>query len=401
MKNLWLVARNVYGRRVRSGSFLLLTIGLPLIMLVAAAVPILQLSREVDGRVAVVNQAESLTIPSAVSVDNRQIDVVTYADEDEARKAIAEQAVDGYLLIPSGFPEERPTYYGLDEPGISTESALAQVLQRGMAPAEPEWVYWRLDNTAIVSYQGLDGSRVDEGFGLIVWVATPAVLALMYVLAVFTGASQMGGALLQERDERSLEIVITSIKPSELVLGKVLGFSLVSLTQIAIWTLGGALAIVVYLSSRQVPLAVHLPWGAIIWAAGLGIPTYLLFALTGAGLGVVAGEGTQGRQLAGVLGFLGMAPIWLIGLIVQQPSGTLAVALTLFPFSATSVALFRMVLSEVPSWQLVGSLAISLVCLAITSWVLTRLFRTVMLLTGERSSLTTIWRAIRQSGGAS
>ncbi|MGA9531950.1 MAG: ABC transporter permease [Anaerolineales bacterium] len=401
MRALFLIASNVYRRRIRSGSFLLLTFGLPLIMLVAAAVPILQLSKETNSVLAVVDQTGELKIPPEISIDDRSIDVVTYPDEAQARQATSAGELEGYLLIPADFPVERPIYYGLEEPGISTESGLAQVLQRAIAPGQPDWVYYRLDNAAVVSYQALDGSRVDEGFGLIVWVATPAVLALMYVLAVFTGAGQMGGALIQERDERALEMVITSIRPAELVLGKVLGFSLVSLTQLAVWTAGGVGAVLLYLFSRQEPIALHLPWTAIFWGLALGLPSYLLFAFTGAGLGIVAGEGTQARQLSGVLGFLGMAPVWLLGLVVQQPGGTLAVGLTLFPFSATSIALFRMVLSAVPTWQLWTSLAITLVCLLISGWVLTRLFRTVMLLTGQRASISSLWRAARESGGAS
>jgi ABC-2 type transport system permease protein len=399
MRALRLVAGNVYRRRIRSGSFLLLTFGLPLIMLIGAAIPILQLSRGSGNSVAVVNLAEGLVMPSTVSVEDREIDVATYADEDDARRAISEEQIEGYLLIPPGFPGERPVYYGQGSPGVSTESALAQVLQRAIAPGEPEWVYARLDNMAVVSYQALDGSRVDEGIGLIVWVGTPAALALMYVLAVFTGAGQMGGALIQERDERSLEMIITSIRSSELVFGKVLGLTLVSMTQLAIWTLGGAGAVLLYLLSQQQPIALRLPWAAIFWALALGVPSYLLFAFTGAALGIVAGEGTQGRQLAGVLGFLGMAPIWLIGVMVQQPAGTLAIALTLFPFTATSIALFRMVLSDVPTLQLLASLAITIVSVGFSGWVLTRLFRTVMLLSGQRASLKTMWRAIRQSGG--
>lgn len=401
MKALFLIASNVYRRRIRSGSFLLLTFGLPLIMLVAAAVPILQLSKETGGVLAVVDQTGELKIPSSVSTEDRSIEVLTFADEAQARQAISDGELAGYLLIPAGFPDDSPTYYGLEDPGISTEDGLAQVLQRAIAPGQPDWVYYRLDNAAVVSYQALDGSRVDEGFGLIVWVATPAVLALMYALAVFTGAGQMGGALIQERDERALEMVITSIRPSELVLGKVLGFSLVSLTQLAIWAAAGVGAVLLYLFSRPEPVAVQLPWTAIFWALALGVPSYLLFAFTGAGLGIVAGEGTQARQLSGVLGFLGLAPFWLIGLVVQQPAGTLAVALTLFPLSATSIALFRMVLSAVPTWQLASSLVITLVCLLLSGWVLTRLFRTVMLLSGQRPSISSLWRTVRQSGGAS
>jgi ABC-2 type transport system permease protein len=400
MRRLLLVAVTAYKRRIRSGSFLLLTIGLPLLMLVASAVPILRLSRQSPKDIGILNMDSGLDFPAAVQADGRTVTLIQFDSESQAEQATRGGRVQGYLEVPSNYPSEQPVYHALEDPSIQTESVMADALRHALAPNEAEWVYQRLDDPAVYSFQALGGGRVQAGVGLIVWIATPAVLAIMFVLAVFTGASQMGGILLQERDERAMEMLVTSMKPSELVLGKVVGITLVSMTQLAIWSLGAAGALLLILYSQESSVVLRIPWGAVGWALILGVPSYLLYAVTGAGLGILAGEGAQARQLAGILGLLGMAPIWLLGVVLQQPSGPWALGLTLFPYSAVSIALFRMVFTEVPLWQLAASLAITLGLLVVSGWALTRMFRAAFLLGGQRLSVAGVWRALRGSGTA-
>jgi ABC-2 type transport system permease protein len=140
-----------------------------------------------------------------------------------------------------------------------------------------------------------------------------------------------------------------------------------------------------------------IPWMALLWAALLGIPGYLLYAVIGSGLGVIAGDKQQARQLAGMLGFLGMGPLYLLGVIVDNLGGPLGVGLTLFPLTAPTIALFRMTLSEVPTWQLAASLAILLATLAGSIWFVARIFRAAMLMYGQALRPRAIIRALRQA----
>ena len=101
-----------------------------------------------------------------------------------------------------------------------------------------------------------------------------------------------------------------------------------------------------------------IPWRPPLWGIALIIPAYFLFALLAAGLGIIAGDRQQAQQLAGWLGVLGLAPFWMLGAILSDANSALAVGLTLFPLSAPSVALMRMIFTEVPAWQLALSMGI-------------------------------------------
>jgi ABC-2 type transport system permease protein len=240
------------------------------------------------------------------------------------------------------------------------------------------------------------GEEVAEGPGVFVRVATPVVLALVFALVVFTGASQMGSAVVQEKDQRSLEIMITSLSPRELVMGKVLGMTLLTMTQIAIWATGAGIAIGLGLAAAGAQ-ALSIPWETVIWAALLGVPSYFLYTVLASGLGIIAGDRQQARQLSGLLGFVGLSPMYFMGILINNLDSPLALGLTWFPLTSPLIALFRMALSQVPTWQLGVSLAILIASLAASIWFVARIFRVAMLMYGQSLRPRQVWQALRQA----
>jgi len=89
---------------------------------------------------------------------------------------------------------------------------------------------------------------------------------------------------VREKDQRSMEMIITSLSPRELVTGKVLGMTLLSLTQVAVWALGAGAAIGLAMLGVLEPQALSIPWRALLWGALLGVPGYFLYAVIAAGL---------------------------------------------------------------------------------------------------------------------
>jgi ABC-2 type transport system permease protein len=194
-----------------------------------------------------------------------------------------------------------------------------------------------------------------------------------------------------------MEMIITSLSPRELVTGKVLGMTLLSLTQVAVWVLGAGAAIGLALIGVLEPSDLSIPWRALLWGALLGVPGYFLYAVIASGLGVIAGDKQQARQLAGMLGFIGMGPLYFMGALVNNLDGPLALGLTLFPLTAPTISLFRMTLAEIPTWQLFASFGILLASLAASIWFVARIFRAAMLMFGQALHPRQIWQALRQA----
>jgi ABC-2 type transport system permease protein len=399
MRNTWLVAATTYRRRVGSTLFLLLTFGIPALMVLGGAVGVLSATGGMVPRIGYVDQTGELAPVASVTVGDQTLELVAYADLAAAREAFDGGEIPGYLVIPEGYLQGgTPTYYGERSPGARLEDGMESFLRKAMLPQAPAWALERLDDPSDITYVAREtGERVGQGPALILRVATPAFLALIFVLSIFTSANQMGSAVVREKEQRAMEMVITSISPRELVVGKVLGMSLLSLTQITVWVVGAVIALGLALGGTLQIQDLSIPWMALVWAVLLGIPGYLLYAVIGSGLGVIAGDKQQARQLAGMLGFLGMGPLYFMGIIVDNLGGALGVGLTLFPLTAPTIALFRMTLSEVPTWQLGASLAILLATLAVSIWFVARIFRAAMLMVGQALRPRAIIRALRQA----
>jgi ABC-2 type transport system permease protein len=397
MRKIWLLATTTYRRRVRSGMFLILTFGLPVLMIIAGGIAIL---RETGGSlepIGYVDQTARLAHVTEVSVEGEQLTLTGYPDTDAASAAFQQGEIVGYLVIPPGYFDGEPArFFAEEEPSARLEEGLAAFMRRAMLPGEPEWVLERLASPARVTYVARDsGIEIVEGPALLVRLAFPAVLAAIFALAVLTSSGQMGAAVVREKDQRAMEMIVTSLAPRELVAGKVLGMTMLSLTQVGVWVLGAGIALVLVVSGSIDVENLVIPWEAAVWALLLGVPAYFLYAVLAAGLGIIAGDTQQAQQLAGVLGFLGLAPLWFLGILIQDPGGSLAVALTLFPLTAPEVGLLRMALGGVPIWQLLTSLLIILLSLGGSIWLVSRIFRSAMLLYGKALRPRQLWDALR------
>lgn len=409
MRKMWLVARTTYRERLRSGMFLILTFGIPLLMIVAGAVGFIAADGSggdgVVETVGYVDQAGQLSPVDQVTIQEDIGDLDTtmrfmaQPALQDAEEAYLAGTIDGYLFIPEGYANgEAVTYHSDEEPGPVAEEALRQFLQRSQLPEAPDWVFARLADPATYTYVGqATGEAISEGPGLVVRLATPAFLAIAFVLAVFFGTSQLGAAIVREKDQRAMEIVITSLRPLELVAGKILGMTLLSLTQFAIWAFAGILALALAFSDQIDLQGLVIPWGSLLWGLLLIVPGYFLYAILAAGLGIIAGNTQQAQQLAGIMSFLGLAPIYILAPILTNPDGPLAVGLTLFPLTSPSVTLLRTVFTKVPVWQMVGALAILLGSLALSVWFTARIFRAAMLNYGKALRPRDLWQALLQA----
>jgi ABC-2 type transport system permease protein len=392
LRKLWLVAISTYKQQVRSTLFLIMTFALPVLSIGAGMVPVLMAERATVIRLGWVDQTGALALPP----DQPELILTPFVDEAQAAQALEADAVDAYLVIPAGYLKgASPAYHGRRGPNESASAALRLALRQALTPDAPEWLYARLTRTTVWEFRALDRDvALHDGLELTLWYVVPPLLGILYAFMLLTTVNHMGPAIIREKEERAMEIVLTSLRPIELVGGKILGLSLLTLTQAVIWGLGAAIAIGLFWSQQGQSGIPLLPWGSLAWGLALAVPNYLLFGALGAGLGILAGDREQAKQIAGLVAVMGIAPVWFIGLILAQPNGGLAVTMTLIPVFAPVVALLRMTMAEVPVWQLWAALGILWVSVSLGVLVVARLFRAAALLYGQRLAPRQIWRAL-------
>ncbi len=188
------------------------------------------------------------------------------------------------------------------------------------------------------------------------------------------------------------EVLLLSLRPRDLMLGKIVGLGFVALVQMGIW-LGGSL---LTLERNRALLdlaadAVILPPGFIGWAIAFFLLGFLVYAAMLGAIGALAPSAREGSQFTFIILLPLMLPLWFQSAFIQAPNGVLATFFSLFPLSAPMAMITRMVTTTVPLWQIVLSLAL----LAATAYGLVvlaaRFFRADTLL----SDATLDWKRLR------
>ena len=235
-------------------------------------------------------------------------------------------------------------------------------------------------------------SEISESMDARFIVAYGTLFIFFFVFTMSSGF--MLQSVSREKENRTVEILLVSLEPKELMLGKVLGLGFVALLQVVIW-LGGSLLTLsrgkTMLSGLGIVLGnINLPDGFIVWALLYFVLGYLLYASALGAIGALAPNARETGQVTFVILLPLMIPLWLNTSFTQAPNGALATALSLFPLTAPTSMLPRLAVGGVPLWQPIASL----IGLTITTYIFValsaRFFRADTLL----SSASLDWKRL-------
>jgi ABC-2 type transport system permease protein len=221
-----------------------------------------------------------------------------------------------------------------------------------------------------------------------------SVLPYVYYFLLVMGSNYLLRSVAAEKENRTAEVLLLSLNPRELMVGKMAAMSVVLWLQVMVWVGGGIL-----LLNRGADVLnmarFTFPPGFLVWALLFLILGYLLYASVTAAAGAIAPNAREGGQVTWLL-ILPLMPTLMFGsAFLEDPNGTLSVVLSLFPFSAPSAMVTRLAVAPVPLWQILVSLA----GLALTAYLFlvlaARFFRAGNLLSYDSFNLrrlATGWR---------
>jgi ABC-2 type transport system permease protein len=396
MKKAWLLAFTTYRRQIRTFSYKLLTFGFPLVFVFIGTVAYLFEFGAKDLSFGYVDETQTLAQIENVEHQDIVLHLAEYNSPAAALDAYKQGEIAGYLLIPYSYYDGAPTaLYGSEAPNARTVQAFAKFMRKGMFPEQPEWIYNLLENPSETTYIQVDtGITVTEGPAALLYFAIPSILAVIMIFSIFTGVNQMGSAAVAEKDDRLLEVILSTMSDAQFIVGKVTGVAGLVLTQLGVW-FGGLMvaALIPFGADSSNTQLSQLPPTPFVWALLLGIPLFLLYSMLAAGAGIAAGDGRQAQQLAGLLTLLCLAPVWLLPVIIENPEGTAALALSLFPLTGPFVLLFRMTLTEIPFWQPALSLLLVLISLVLATLITAWIQRAALIMQGQSLFDRSVWRA--------
>lgn len=400
MHKLWLVAKREYLRRVGEKSFLFMTLGFPLLIIGVSVISGLVATGGRDARpIGYVDQAGLLdraVLPSLVEDRPRFTTMEAFDDEEAARLALERGQIAAYYVIPGDYllRKELTLTYNEDEPREAKTKDFSRFVYASLVVRQPPESQDVLADDLSITIRSTDGRRVMSE-GSIPSFLVPFVVAFFLFFAISTAGSYLLPAMTEEKENRTMEILVTSVSPEQLMAGKALGLIAVSLTQILIWLT--ALFSGLWIAGRFISelQGLQLPWDMVIVAILYFLPSFVLVAGIMIAIGGVVTEQQQGQQIAGIINLLFIVPIFFLALIFENPESPLLVGLTLFPTTAFLTVMLRWGMTSVPLWQLVLSWVLLTLSALGSIWVAAKVFRIGMLQYGQRLSLKTIIQALR------
>jgi ABC-2 type transport system permease protein len=224
---------------------------------------------------------------------------------------------------------------------------------------------------------------------------------MLYVTLAIWGQQVMQG-VLEEKSSRVIEVIVSAVKPFELMMGKLAGICAVGLSQFTIWlltfsvlTLPGILAAVSSLP-KDVQLPTLTPFMVLNFAI-LFVLGFFVFSTFYAAIGAAFNNVQEAQQVAGVAVFFLVVPVFLMFRIINDPSSTFAVTMSLIPLFTPLLMTLRIALEMPPLWQLLLAYALTVGFLWIAIWACARIYRVGILMYGKKPTFQELWKWMRYS----
>ena len=402
-----LVARREYLRTVRRRGYIFGTILLPVGIAFLMAVSMFfstdgfSSDGEASGTIVIVNASD---VPiSDFESGSAELRIL---GEAEATSQLEAGDISEYYLVPadfrsSGEVKRIETDAGLDiarlEAQQGNEGLLRYVIldallrEAGISPDDASRILQGFTVTA-VTLEGDAVSATDIAAG----VAVPIVFVAIFMISIFMTSGYLLQSVTEEKENRVVEIVLSSIPATPLMGGKIIGLGGAGLTQVAIWVVSALVAIP--LLSNQVPDlgSISLDPTVLLLALAYFVLGYLAYGAIFAAIGAMAPGNREAQQYSGFLGFAAALPLIASSLYLTDLTSPLVLALSLFPLTAPTSMLLVLGLSESIPWWLVGASLVSLTLFALlAAWASARIFRATVLLYGVRPTLSQLVGAIR------
>ena len=439
MNKIFLVIQREYLTRVKKKSFWILTLLVPILLVALYAIPIyLSLNSLEVTNVAVVD--ETSMYGDFVSTDD--VNYFYYDDTTAAKEALYSDSIDAFVYVPKTISGKLPTdvsvYYYKEAPSASVKSDIEEQLQGMLRNSILVNVYEitpddydLITNTSV--HMIVEDLETGEKDFVEIKMMIGLILSLLIYMSIFMFGSQVMRGVMEEKTNRIVEVMVSSLRPFQLMMGKVIGVALVGLTQFALWIVlsGGLISAFTMAnadkfagaqteqitsiatkgqeavdqtavtmpelseSQEMIQGLMNIQFGTIIFSFLIFfVLGYFLYATLFAAVGSITESETDNSQFVLPLTVPLLLSIILMPSMVNAPNGSLAVWLSMIPFTSPVAMMVRLPFG-IPIWQVVVSIGILVVTFLISLWVAAKIYRTGILLYGKKITYKELWKWLR------
>ncbi len=437
------VAQREYLSRVKSVGFWLATLVLPLFIAAIGILPTLLMFKSGSAhRVAVVDQTGQLgprllerlapepESPAAGSQApaspaegleqqiERQLESARFemtlepvaADPEAQKEELNARVLDGQLdawiwISGDALETSRAEYHAESVSNFITQDRLGDALTGAArerryrdAGLDPEQIRELARRVRLTTFRITEEGGEQEGAeaGLIL---AYALFFLLYMVLIFYGQQVMNG-VIEEKSSRIVEVVVSTVRPFELLMGKLLGICCAALTQLAVW-LGTMVAFTlpgVVSAMAWIPEEVDVPTlapGLIVHFVLLFLLGFFVFSTVYAAIGSAFNNIQEAQQWAGFIVIFLVAPVMFFWMVINDPDSTVSVVASLIPMFTPLLMMLRIAIKTPPVWQIALGYLLTTGFTLFMIWLSARVYRTGILMYGKKPTLKELWRWVR------
>ena len=402
MNKMLLVFRHEFRHTVKRTGFIVLTLAPPLLALLGIGI-----FNIVSGITKPQTELNQIGYVDEVGDFDRfttqgDLTLIRFDTTEAATEALVTEDIKEYFVIPSdfistGIIRRYTTQRELGPPAATTAAIKNFISSNLLAGKVPATTVTRVEEPLnfITTTLTATGTVAPEQGGFANLVIPIIFGALLAASLSFSSIYLLQG-LGAEKENRLMEILLSSVSTRQLITGKVLGIGTAGLVQVAVWV--AATPLLLNLASSSIGgliSTVHIPAGLLALAVVYFILGYLVFAVLSVGAAAVSSSVREAQSLASIFTLWAIAPFWLLSLIMAFPNSPAWVVLSIFPFSAPVMVILRLGVTGVPAWQLATSIAVLVSCIIGGLVLSSKLLRTYMLMYGKRPGIGEIIRSLK------
>ena len=404
MKKTFIILKHEFRQTLKNRSFIILTLALPLLAILGMGIyqgvqhwyhP----GAPQEVKIGYVDQTgmfnEYTSQPGVL--------FVLYPDEGKAKDALLAKDTKEYFVIPvdylsngviTRYTMSREVAPSTKTTGQITDFLLSNLLAGEVSPQVIERVKTPL---LLASVRLSETGEIAPSQDVVGSYVVPIVFASLFMIAIMVSSGFLFQSVTEEKENRVIEILLSSVSSGQLLVGKVLGLGTAGLIQVAVWFITvaifaeGAPGIIPALSALSIPASL-IGWGLVYFILG-----YLLLAALYAGVGSMGATAREGQGWSTIFTLPVILPLWFNYFIIGSPESAVSRALTFFPLTAPVTAMMRISLHAISAWEIALSLIILIGSVILTMWVAAKIFRVFLLMYGKRPALREIVKYIRES----
>jgi len=326
--------------------------------------------------------------------------LVRFENVQAAESALQTGEIQSYYEIPADYMQSGTIFYtrsdynplgGMENSGAITRLLNFNLLEQDAALAQRmENPLPALETTVVDAPQ--DAPQRDPDSALTFYI--PYGVTMLFYFIIFSSASMMLNSVTNEKKNRAIEILMTSVTPLQMMTGKIVALGIAGLLQMVVWSATSLALLRLSGSAFGLPAGFQLPLSILLWGVVFFVLGYAVYASLMAGLGALVPNFREASQATFVIIVPLIIPLMLISALVNRPNSWISILVSLFPLTSPVGMMTRLAAASVPLWQILLAVLLLLATALLLVRSVAGMFRAQNLLSGSPFNLKVFFRAL-------